>query len=168
MKKNAKKTTLPLEGINTTDINKMVADYANIKFGGTINLAQYKERKQKALTHQNVCIAVERFREEHPEMPLYAVLSVGIAQGAYKKSAFADGYKKFDKERCETVLKMAKAYNEKLGIKGKPSDVTYRLMLKFYNNVSTSVIELENRLENAQNLDGKRGHFKEMCAALGM
>ena len=124
--------------------------------------------KAKAMQHQQVCQSVEDFRAKHPEMPLYAVLSCGIVQGAYKHEQFHKGYNNFNGERCETVLNMAKLYNEAMGIKGKPSDVTYRLMLKFYNTVSHDINVLRERLSTAQTMDGKRGHFHELCANLGM
>lgn len=172
MKKTAKKKiVLPMDGINTdketSNINTMVADYSKVTFGGKLNLVQFKPQKAKAITHQEVCQQLQAFQTAHPDMPMYAIMSCGISAGAYKRSEFANGYKSFDSKKCETILAMAKLYNEKMGIKGKPSDVTYRLMTKFYNTVSHDIKVLEERLATAEKMDGKRGHFKELCSNLG-
>ncbi len=153
---------------NTTDIKAMVADYASVKLGGKLNLAQFKPVKAKAIQHQNVCKSIEDFHANHPEMPLYAVLSCGISAGAYKHSEFHKGYKEFNAEQCETVYQMANAYNKAMNIKGKPSDVVYRIATKFYKTVSHDIKEFEARLAIAKQMDGKRGHFNEQCANLGM
>ena len=167
-----KNVTCPMDIINTdkntTDIKAMVADYASVKLGGKLNLVQNKPIKARAMQHQQVCQSVEDFRKQYPEMPLYAVLSCGISAGAYKRKEFTDGYKNFDGKRCETILKMAKAYNEAMGIKGKPSDVTYRLCAKFYKTVSQDIDVFKQHLAMAQPMDGKRGHFKELCANIGI
>ena len=170
--KKAKKVLCPMDVINTnketSDINTMVADYSKVSLGGKLNLNQFKSVKAVAVQHQKVCQTIEEFHTTHPDMPMYAVLSCGISAGAYKRSEFINGYKNFDSEKCETIFEMAKAYNDAMGIKGKPSDVVYRLMLKFYNTQSHDLNVLKERLKTAQQMDGKRGHFKELCANLGM
>ena len=167
-----KNVTCPMDIINTdrntTDIKAMVADYASVKLGGKLNLAQFKPMKAKAVQHQTVCKSIEDFQASHPEMPLYAVLSCGISAGAYKHSEFHKGYKDFNAEQCETIYQMAKLYNDAMGIKGKPSDVTYRIATKFYKTVSHKIEDFKARLANASKMDGKRGHYKEQCANLGM
>ena len=154
--------------INTTDIKGMVADYASVKLGGKLNLAQFKPMKAKAVQHQTVCKSIEDFQVTHPDMPLYAIMSCGISAGAYKHSEFKKGYKDFNAEQCDTIYHMAKAYNKAMGINGKPSDVTYRIAAKFYKTVSHSLKDFKERLATASQMDGKRGHFNEQCANLGM
>lgn len=153
---------------NTTDIKAMVSDYANVKLGGKLNLAQFKPMKAKAIKHQNVCLSVEDFHKTHPEMPLYAIMSCGISAGAYKHSEFHKGYESFNAEQCEAVFQMAKLYNEHMGIKGKPSDVVYRLVTKFYKTISKDINVFKEHLAKSQPMDGKRGHYKELCHNLGM
>ena len=174
MKNNKQKKNVlcPMDIINTdkntTDINAMVADYASVKLGGKLNLVQNKPVKAKAMQHQTVCKSIEDFHKEHPEMPMYAIMSCGISAGAYKHSEFKKGYKQFNAEQCETILEMAKLYNEAMGVKGKPSDVTYRLVTKFYKTVSHDIKDFKARLATASQMDGKRGHFNDLCANLGM
>lgn len=163
------KVALPLHIINTnpltTDIRSMVTDYANAVIGDNIKT---DEEKEKAKLHQKACHGVISFHERHPEMPLYAVLSVGVSAGAFKRSEFEKGYKKFDPIKTNAVLLMAKEYNRVMGIKGKPSDTTWRIVNKYYNEVSKDINHFVKALKNAGSLDNKRGHFKEQCHALGM
>lgn len=174
MKNNKQKKNVlcPMDIINTdkntTDIKSMVADYASVKLGGKLNLVQNRPVKAKAMQHQTVCKSIEDFQATHPDMPLYAILSCGISAGAYKHTEFQKGYKNFNAEQCDTIYHMAKAYNKAMGIKGKPSDVTYRLVTRFYKRVSHNLKDFKARLATAQVMDGKRGHFSELCANLGM
>ena len=165
-----KKVVLPMDVIDVTpetDVEAMVSSYAAAQ-PKKYNLSQFKPQKAVFDRQKEVCQSVLDFRTKHPEMPLYAVLSVGISAGAYKREVFSNGYKGFDSDRAEFVLEMGKWYNEYLGIKGKPSDVTYRLITRFYNRVYKDRNVFKLRVKTAQGLDGKRGHFKELCEILGM
>ena len=165
-----KKVVLPMDVITVTpetDVEAMVRSYATAQ-PKKYNLSQFKPQKALFNLQKEVCQAVLDFRAKHPEMPIYAVLSVGISAGAYKRDVFANGYKEFNADRAEFVLDMGKWYNQYLGINGKPSDVTYRLITRFYNRVSKDRNVFKLRVKSAQGLDGKRGHFKQLCEALGM
>ena len=166
-----KKVICPMDiintDVNTTDIKGMVADYAKVKFG-KYHLPQFKSQKEKATLHQQACISVQDFQVAHPEMPLYAILSCGISAGAYKHENFKNGYKNFNADKCATILEMSKEYCKAMGMKGKPTDVVYRLCAKFYNTVSTDIEVFKQRLATATPMDGKRGHYKELCANIGM
>ena len=145
-----------------------INEVANNKLNGKYNLVQYKAQKAKALAHKTACEGAIKFSQENPTMPFYAVLSMGIAAGAFKVSEFNKGYKAFDADKAKVTFQMAKLYDEKMGINGRPSDVTWRLVSKFYNKVSHKVEDFEKALENASVMDGKRGHYAELCKNLGM
>lgn len=145
-----------------------INEVANNKLNGKYNLVQYKAQKAKAVAHKSACEAAITFSKENPSMPFYAVLSMGISSGAFKVSEFNKGYKAFDADKAKTTKEMAELYNKKMGINGKPSDVTWRLVSKFYNKVSHNIEDFEKALNNAAIMDGARGHFSELCKNLGI
>ena len=150
------------------EIIEKIKNVAEKPISGRLNLMQFKKQKEKALEHKRVCEDVLAFHSVNPSMPMYAILSVGISAGAFKSCEFDKGYKKFDKEKTETILAMALAYNERMGIKGKPSDVVWRLCLKYYNKKSHNLNDFLADLEKAEVMDGKRGHFNELCKNIGI
>ena len=109
-----------------------VIEVATNKLSGKYNLVQFKALKPKAMAHKNACEQAVAFAKENPLMPFYAVLAMGINANAFKTSEFNKGYKSFDAEKAKTCFEMAKLYNEKMGIKGRPSDITWNLVSKFY------------------------------------
>ena len=124
-------------------IESVIKNVANNKLHGKYNLAQYKEggsrheEKVKAMLHKRICEEIVAFAETHPTIPMYFILSVGISKGAYKMSEFAKGYKRFNAEEVEMVAKMGRAYNDYNGLVGKKmSDVTIRLIMRYYEKVS--------------------------------
>lgn len=145
-----------------------VIEVASNKLSGKYNLVQYKKEKEKALAHKNVCEQVVEFAKENPLMPFYAVLAMGVNSNAFKTSEFNKGYKSFDAEKAKTTFEMAKLYNEKMGIKGRPSDITWNLVSKFYSKKSHNLTDFAVALENASIMDDERGHFKELCENLGI
>ena len=149
-------------------IFEKVNEVAVNRLNGKYNLVQYKAQKAKAVAHKTACEGAIQFYKENPLMPFYAVLSVGISAGAFKSTEFAKGYKKFDAEKAKACLMMANAYNKKMGIKGKPSDVVWRLVTRYYNKKSHNVTDFEKTLESVSIKDGKRGHFAELCENLGI
>lgn len=147
----------------TTRLSEMVKGYANAE-----PREDFSEDELNAfLLHRKVCRQVLDFYATHPEMPLYAVLSVGITTGAFKHSDFVRGYRSFDYERAEFVLEMGKWYTDYLGIGKKPSDTTYRIINKFYKTTSHSKREFKYRVKKAYELDGKRGHYPKLCQSIG-
>lgn len=145
-----------------------VIEVASNKIDGKLNLVQYKKQKAIAVAHKNVCEQAVAFAKENPLMPFYAILAMGINANAFKTSEFEKGYKSFDAEKAKTTFEMAKLYNEKMGIKGRPSDTTWNLVSKFYSKKSHNLSDFALALENASPMDDERGHFKELCANLGM
>ena len=150
------------------NIETKISEGANLILNGKYNLVQFKSEKERLLKHKAVCQQILDFKKENPSIPTYVVLSTGINAGAYKDSEFNKGYKKFDADKVLAVTKMAHTYNQEMGILGKPSDVTYRLALKFYNKKSHNVSDFENALSEAKGADGKRGHFAELCKNIGL
>ena len=153
----------------TGNVEMMVRNTANNPINGKLNLIQYRKNgmRDKALMHKSVCEQIVNFADNH-KMPFYAILAVGVGSGSFKTTEYNKGYKKFDAEKTKTCLEMANAYNEKMGIKGKPSDVTWRLVNRYYNKVSHNVEDFMNSLNKANVADGNRGHFKELCVNLGI
>lgn len=150
------------------NVEVMVRNTAINPINGRLNLVQYKKEKAKALTHKSVCESIVNFADANPNFPFYALLSIGVGSGSFKMSEYNKGYKYFNADKAKTCYDMAMAYNKRMGIKGKPSDVTWRLVNRFYNRVSHSLDAFNATLANAKDMDGNRGHFKELCANLGM
>lgn len=125
------------------NITKAINNVANNKLNSKYNLAQYKEggsryeEKVKAMLHKKVCEEIVAFAAEHTDIPMYFILSVGVSKGAYKMSEFAKGYKMFKADEVAMVAKMGRAYNDYNGQHGKKmSDVTIRLIMRYYEKVS--------------------------------
>ena len=151
-------------------VENRIRKVAENPIDGKLNLVQYKKEKAKAVLHKNICEQVINYADGNPFMPIYAILACGVACDAFKSSTFEKGYKKYNANKVESCYKMAKAYNEKMGIKGQPSDVVYRLVARYYDNVSTNFDEFEKTLAKAKVLEnaGGRGKYAELCANLGM
>ena len=137
-------------------IAEKIKEVANHRLSGKYNLAQYQEggvrhnERIAAETHKRVCEQIVAFMAEHTDIPLYFVLSVGISKGAYKESEFNKGYKSFNAAKVLTIAQMGAAYNAYNGVKGKMSDVTIRLMMRYYEKRSTSISDFMTDLNNSQ------------------
>ena len=169
---------------NETNVKKVSAietairNTAKNKLAGKYNLAQYKEgakryqEKVNAMLHKAICEQIVDFKDKHPDIPFYFILSVGIAKGAYKMSEFNKGYKKFKPEEVEQVALYGQAYNAYNGIKSKKlSDVTIRLMMRYYEKVSTDMDTFTNDLNKSQVLGKiavKRGDYGQLCKNLNI
>lgn len=152
-------------------VEKRIRVAVNTPINGRLNLVQYKKEKKKAMTHKAICEQVVKYADEHTTIPFYVILSMGIASGAFKNEEFEKGYKKFNPEKVDTTYKMAKAYNEKMGITGQASDVTWRLVGKFYREVSTSYEDFLTALSKAKVLkdaDSRKADFKMLCKNIGI
>lgn len=159
-------------------IENAINNVANHKLAGKYNLAQYKEgakhydEKVKAMLHKSICEQIIAFKDTHKDIPMYFILSVGISKGAYKMSEFDKGYKSFDTEKVEKVAEFGKAYNAYNNIKSvKLSDVTIRLMMRYYEQVSKDFDTFMNDLSNSKVL-GKsaamRGDYVALCKNLNI
>lgn len=159
-------------------IETAIRNTAKNKLAGKYNLAQYKEgakrhqEKVNAMLHKAICEQIVDFKDKHPDIPFYFILSVGIAKGAYKMSEFNKGYKKFKPEEVEQVALYGQAYNAYNGIKSKKlSDVTIRLMMRYYEKVSTDMDTFTNDLNKSQVLGKiavKRGDYGQHCKNLNI
>lgn len=160
-------------------IETMIKNVANNKIASKFNLPQYKKEGtshnaeyKKALLHKNICENVVKFMAEHPQIPLYFILSVGISKGAYKVSEFEKGYKNFNADKVLAVYEMGMAYNAYNGIEGKKmSDVTIRLMMRFWEKNSTKLEVFTAALEKSEKLGkecGARGNYEKLCKNLGI
>ena len=141
------------------------------------SLPQYQEgkakyaEKQKALLHQQNCKDILAFAEAHKDIPLYFILSVGVATNACKVEEVKKGIKSFNADKVLAVHQMGMAYNKHNGVKGKMSDVTIRLMLRYYNHKSSDYGTFIADLQNSQVFGkecGARGDFGKLCANLNI
>ena len=151
-------------------VENRIAEVASKPISGKLNLAQFKKEKAKALIHKGVCGQVLDFAKGNPYMPIYAILLTGVSSDAFKSAAFEKGYKKFNAEKAKATFEMSRAYTKKMGIKGQPNDVVWRLMSKFYDKVSTDYADFEKALNKAKVIEGAdaRGNYKVQCANLGI
>ena len=160
-------------------IETAIRNVANNKLAGKFNLAQYKEggtryaEKQSAMLHKKICEEIVAFADNHKDIPFYFILSVGVSKGAYKESEFNKGYKRFNAEEVEAVHKMGMAYNAYNGIGHKKmSDVTIRLIMRYYEKKSKDMETFVNDLNNSKvlgKLCGSREmEYTELCKNLNI
>lgn len=156
-----------------------IRNVANNKLSGKFNLSQYREggskhdEKVKAMLHKRICEEVVEFADSHPQIPMYFILSVGISKGAYKMSEFNKGYKRFDAAEVEMVFKMGRAYNDyNEQYKKKMSDVTIRLIMRYYEKVSHDYNQFLVDLNNSKVLGKKCGSremlYTDLCKNLNI
>lgn len=151
-------------------VEKRIREVAENPINGKLNLVQYKKEKAKAVAHKNVCEQIVNYADGNPYMPIYAILSMGVSSNAFKNEIFEKGYKTFDLAKVETTFKMARAYNEKMGIKGQPNDVTWRMVARFYKEVSSNMSDFEKALDEAKVIEDAdaRGNYECICANMGI
>ena len=160
-------------------IESAIRNVANNKLAGKYNLAQYKEggsrfeEKKKAMLHKQICEEIVAFADNHKDIPFYFILSVGVSKGAYKVSEFNKGYKRFNAEEVEMVHKMGMAYNAYNGLGNKKiSDVTIRLIMRYYEKKSKDMETFVNDLNNSKvlgKLCGSREmEYTELCKNLNI
>ena len=160
-------------------IESAIRNVANNKLAGKYNLAQYKEggsrfeEKKNAMLHKQICEEIVAFADNHKDIPFYFILSVGVSKGAYKVSEFNKGYKRFNAEEVEMVHKMGMAYNAYNGLGNKKmSDVTIRLIMRYYEKKSKDMETFANDLNNSKvfgKLCGSREmEYTELCKNLNI
>ena len=159
-------------------VEQMIRECATNKLNGKYNLPQYKKEgtksyaeREKAMLHKSVCEQIVAFVEKHPTLGFCFVIACGVQKDAHKTSAFLKGYKKFDAEKVETVATMGALYNEYNGVKGKMTDVTWRLITRYYDQVSHKVEDFIKDLNNSKVLGkecGARGKYEELCKNLNI
>lgn len=150
-------------------VESRIIEVANNPINSKLNLVQYKKDKAKALKHKEICEAVVAFKSQNKYMPMYAILSVGICSSAVKNKVFEEGYRHFDKEKCQKVYDMSLAFNAAIGKADEaPNDVAYRVAEKYYKKVSESVEDFKTALKEAGELNDSREAFHYTCKALGI
>ena len=156
--------------MKTNSVENRIREVAEKPISGRLNLVQYKKEKAKALSHKAVCEQIVKFAESNPYMPIYAILACGVAANAFKNSTFDKGYTKFNDVKASTCYKMARAYNEKMGIKGQPNDVVWRLVARYYEKVSSNMEDFEKALAKAEVIADAdaRGNYETICANMGV
>ena len=158
-----------------TAVRNTAANKLNAKY----NLAQYKEggsthtEKVKAMTHKKVCEEIVAFADSHKNIPFYFILQVGVSKGAFKMSEFEKGYKKFDAYKVEMVHVMGMEYNNYNGLKGKKmSDVTIRLIMRYYEKKSNNIMDFMADLNVSQVLGKSCGsreiEYATLCKNLAI
>lgn len=160
-------------------IESAINKVATTKLNGKFNLSQYKEggsryeEKKAAMLHKAVCEEVMAFATENPTIPMYFILSVGISKGAYKMSEFNKGYKSFDANKVKVVAQMGaayNAYNEQYG--KKMSDVTIRLIMRYYEKVSHDyarfLVDLNNSKVLGKLCGSREMKYEDLCKNLGI
>lgn len=175
---DTKNATENVKAKKVSAIETAIRNTAMNKLAGKYNLAQYKEgakrhqEKVNAMLHKAICEQIVDFKDRHPDIPIYFILSVGIAKGAYKMTEFNKGYKKFKPEEVEQVARYGQAYNAYNGVKSKKlSDVTIRLMMRYYEKVSEDFDTFMNDLDKSQVLGKvavKRGDYGQLCKNLNI
>lgn len=156
--------------MKTNSVENRIRSVAENPIDGKLNLVQYKKQKAQAMTHKEVCEQIVDYANGNPYMPIYAILACGVSADAFKNAVFDKGYKKFDKAKTEACYKMARAYNQKMGIKGQPNDVVWRLVARYYQKVSKDVASFENALATAKVIEGadSRDNYEAICANMGV
>ena len=156
--------------MKTNSVENRIREVAEKPINGRLNLVQYKKEKAKALNHKAVCEQIVKFADGNPYMPIYAILACGVAANAFKNSTFDKGYTKFNDVKASTCYKMARAYNEKMGIKGQPNDVVWRLVARYYEKVSSNMEDFEKALAKAEVIvdADARSNYETICANMGV
>lgn len=149
-------------------VEQRIVEVAESKIDGKYNLVQFKREKAKMMAHRAVCQSVIAFSKENVHIPMYVILSAGISAGAFKNAEFEKGYKRFDAEKVKAVYEMAKAYNVAMGKDSMPSDVLYRVAMKYYKEVSHNVNDFMKTLEKAKKMSTERGNFVKLCENVGI
>lgn len=160
-------------------VETAIRNAASSKLAGKYNLPQYKkegtahyDERMKAMLHKRICEEIVAFTDSHKSIPFYFILQVGVSKGAFKMSEFEKGYKQFKACKVEQVHMMGMEYNKYNGIEGKKmSDVTIRLMMRYYEKVSDDFVTFLNDLNKSNKLGkecGARGNYEALCKNLNI
>ena len=162
-------------------IETLIREEANKNFPyGKFNLPQYKKDGSKchgeyvkAEMHHNVCVEIVKFMQSHPSYPFTFTIACACQKDAHKTKAFEKGYKSFDGEKVEVVMQMLALYYAYNGhAEKKPSDVAWRLIMRYYENVSKDIEDFKSTLAKSKKYGKRCGSreikYSELCANLGM
>ena len=149
-------------------IRKTAAD--NKAYGLDKNVTD--ERKAQ---HVEVCKAITEFADANEGIPMYLILSLGIAQGAPKKSVYANGYTAFNCKRVETIIRRCKQVVKAMGCPDiRTFDSLSRVVAKFIAQFGNDPVKFSKAVKAmAEKYDfGKsvvsRKNYDAVCKALGI
>jgi hypothetical protein len=160
-------------------VETAIRNTAANKINGKYNLPQYKkegtkhyDERNKVLLHKRICEEIVAFADSHKSIPFYFILQVGVSKGAFKMSEFEKGYKSFNAYKVEAVHMMGMEYNKYNGMEGKKmSDVTIRLVMRYYEKVSNDFLTFIADLNKSNKLGkecGARGNYEALCKNLNI
>lgn len=127
---------------------------------------------ERADKHLAVCKEIHEFAKAHEDFPMYLILSLGIAQGAPKKSEYAKGYTKFNGKRVETIIRRCKAIVKAQGCADcRTFDTLSRIVAKFTDQFGNDPVKFAKAVKGMGEF-GKsvvsRENYDAVCRALGI
>ena len=146
-------------------IRKTAAD--NKAYGLDKNISE--ERKAQ---HIAICKEVTEFANANEGIPMYLILSLGIAQGAPKKAIYAKGYAKFNGKRVETIIRRCKAIVKAQGCADiRTFDTLSRIVAKYTDQFGNDPVKFAKAVKGMGEF-GKsvvsRESYNAVCKALGI
>lgn len=146
-------------------IRKTAAD--NKAYGLDKNVTD--ERKAQ---HVEVCKAITEFADANEGIPMYLILSLGIAQGAPKKSVYAKGYTAFNSKRVETIIRRCKAIVKAQGCADiRTFDSLSRIVAKYTDQFGNDPVKFAKAVKGMGEF-GKavvsRENYDAVCKSLGI
>jgi hypothetical protein len=156
------------------DIKKSSVEYA-IRKTAADNKAYGLDKNvtdERNAQHVGVCKAITEFADTHEDIPMYLILSLGIAQGAPKKSVYGKGYTAFNSKRVETIIRRCKAIVKAQGCEDiRTFDSLSRVVAKFTDQFGNDPVKFAKAVK-AMGEFGKsvvsRENYDAVCKALGI
>ena len=149
-------------------IRKTAAD--NKAYGLDKNVTD--ERKAQ---HVEVCKAITEFADANEGIPMYLILSLGIAQGAPKKSVYGKGYTAFNSKRVETIIRRCKQVVKAMGCPDiRTFDSLSRVVAKFIAQFGNDPVKFGKAVKamaekhNFGKAVVSRENYDAVCEALGI
>ena len=140
------------------------------KSGKAYNVGNLTDERKAQ--HIQVCKSIVEFADNNKNIPMFIILSVGIAQGAPKKGVYAKGYTSFNGKKVESVFRRCKQI---VSAQGCPEVRTFdslsRIVVKVVDQIGNNPVEFAKRVK-AMPMFGKgvvaRENYGAVCKALGI
>ena len=140
------------------------------KSGKAYNVGKLSDERKAR--HVAVCKDIVAFADAHPNIPMFIILSVGIVQGAPKKSVYAKGYATFNAKRVESNYRRCKQI---VSAQGCPEVRTFdslsRIVAKYTDQFGNNPVAFAKAVK-AMPTFGKevvsRENYGAVCKALGI
>ena len=127
------------------------------------------ERKAQ---HLAVCKEIGEFADAHEDIPMYLILSLGIAQGASKKSVYAKGYTSFNGKRVETIIRRCRAIVKAQGCADiRTFDSLSRIVAKYTDQFGNDPVKFAKAVKGMPEFGKEvvsRENYDAVCRALGI